>query len=147
MNNDLEATASQRGVFLNGKAQIIEMLQLMSKQEKDRILSNIKMRNPSLADELMERSFSFSSLENLRENDMYLITKNVQPQILGVALKNQKSELQRRILSIAPRDYAEEAYQTMTKSISNEKELVKRAQNKIIAILIDLSKKNIINLS
>lgn len=142
-----EQVGQAGGVFLNGKAQVIEMLQHMTKGEKSRLLANIKMRNPSLAAELMERSFSFSHIENLAGPDLFKVIQQVQAQIFGVALKNQSESFQRKVLSEAPRDYAEKAYDIMIKPIANEKEIIQKAQNKIINILIGLSKKGTIDLS
>ena len=135
------------GVFLNGKAQIIEMLQFMSRPERDKLLKNIKLRNPALASELMEQSFSFSHIENLEGQDLLKLTGHIQAQIFGVALKNQTTSFQKKVLSAVNRNYAQEAYEVMLQPIKNENELVKRAQNKIINVLMNLSKKSIIDLS
>lgn len=135
------------GVFLNGKAQIIEMLQYMTTPEREKLLKNIKHRNPSLASELMEKSFSFKYVENLESNDLYKLAKQIQPQIFGVALKNQGQSFQRKLLTSVDRQYAEIVYQVMTKPLNNEIELTERAQKKIISSLMMLAKKGFINLS
>ncbi len=135
------------GVFLNGKAQIIEMLQYMGREEKQRLLNNIRLKNPALANELMERSFSFSHIENLYTDDLMTLIDHIDAQIFGVALKGQKASFQRKVLQAAPRGYAEKAFNVMNTKISNEREIVKKAQNKIINTLIGLSKKGSINLS
>ena len=135
------------GVFINGKAQIIEMLQFMKGEEKDRLLKNIKARNPSLAEELMEQSFTFAHISNLKDYDLRTLMEHVEAPILGVALKNQEPEFQRRVLSTIPRENAEEAFNIMNKRINNEPEMIKKAQNKVINVLINLSKKQHIDLS
>tara|TARA_R110000868_G_scaffold142387_3_gene359714 strand:+ start:4488 stop:4895 length:408 start_codon:yes stop_codon:yes gene_type:complete len=129
-------------VFINGRAQIIEMLQIMPAVEKEKLLKNIRARNPQMAQELMVQSLTFDQVARLGDDDLLALIEAVRPVVWGVALKGQKSEFQRRVLSLAPRGYAEEAYGFLTATLQNEKRDVKRAQNKIIEILIGLSRKN-----
>tara|TARA_R110000868_G_scaffold99206_3_gene273156 strand:- start:7320 stop:7727 length:408 start_codon:yes stop_codon:yes gene_type:complete len=129
-------------VFINGRAQIIEMLQIMPAAEKEKLLKNIRARNPQMAQELMVQSLTFDQVARLGDDDLIALIEAVRPVVWGVALKGQKSEFQRRVLSLAPRGYAEEAYGFLTATLQNEKRDVKRAQSKIIEILIGLSRKN-----
>tara|TARA_R110002049_G_scaffold58651_3_gene159320 strand:- start:100 stop:507 length:408 start_codon:yes stop_codon:yes gene_type:complete len=129
-------------VFINGRAQIIEMLQIMPTAEKEKLLKNIRARNPQMAQELMVQSLTFDQVARLGDDDLLALIEAVRPVVWGVALKGQKPEFQRRVLSVAPRGYAEEAYGFLTATLQNEKRDVKRAQSKIIEILIGLSKKN-----
>ncbi len=129
-------------VFINGRAQIIEMLQIMPTAEKEKLLKNIRARNPQMAQELMVQSLTFDQVSRLGDDDLLALVEAVRPVVWGVALKGQKPEFQRRVLSLAPRTYAEEAYGFLTATLQNEKRDVKRAQSKIIEILIGLSKRN-----
>jgi hypothetical protein len=63
-----------------------------------------------------------------------------------MALKNVERAFQRRLLSLANRDYAEEAFRVLKTSYSTEKRDIKRAQTKIIEILVSLKKRRQINL-
>lgn len=130
----------QANIFINGRAQIIEMLQIMPAAEKEKLLRNIKQRNPQLAQELMVQSLTFDQVSRLNDEDLHTLIESVKPVVWGVALKGQTPEFQRRILSLAPRAYAEEAYHFLTTTLQNEKRDVKRAQNKIIEILVALSR-------
>ena len=141
MNNE-----TQPQVFINGKAQIIEMLQIMPQSEKETLIKNLKMRNPQLAEELQEKSLTFEHLSLLNDHDIRFVIQYVKPAILGIALKGTSQEFQRKILTIIDRSYAEEAYEVMVSPISNERESMKRAQNKILGILGALSKKKRISL-
>lgn len=49
-------------VFINGRAQILEMFQYLTQEERERLLKQIRPRNPQLADEIMETSISFKSM-------------------------------------------------------------------------------------
>ena len=138
--------AQENSVFLNGKAQVIEMLQYLNADERERILKHIRIKNPTLADELVTKSVNFDSISAISDNDLKQIFEYINPAILGLALKTVSSELQRRILSIAPRQYAEEAYGILVTPLANEMRDCKKAQTKIVNILISLKKRKMIQL-
>jgi flagellar motor switch protein FliG len=142
----MEANNNQNGYFINGKAQIIEMLQHMNRDERARLLKNIKIRNPQLADELTEQCFTFSDLDNLADSELQVVFNYISAPILGMALKNVERTFQRRLLSLATREYAEEAFRVLKTSYSSEKRDIKRAQNKIIEILVTLKRRRQIDL-
>lgn len=133
------------GIFINGKAQIVEMLQYMNREERVKLLHNLKLRNPQLAEELTEQCFTFSDLDNLTDQELSMIFNYVTAPILGMALKNIERNFQRRLLSLATREYAEEAFRVLKTTYSTEKRDIKRAQNKIIEILVSLKKKKQVN--
>ena len=137
---------STNGIFINGKAQIIEMLQYMQKDERARLLKNLKIRNPQLADELSEQCFTFSDLDNLSDHDLQMMLQYVSAPILGMALKNVERNFQRRLLSLADRAYAEEAFRVLKTAYASEKRDIKRAQNKIVEILVNLKKRKQVEL-
>ena len=136
MNNN-----SANGVFINGKAQIIEMLQHMPREERAKLLKNLKARNPQLAEELSEQCFTFSDLDNLSDFELRTIFQSVTAPVLGMALKNVEKKFQRRLLSLADRKYAEETFRVLSTNYNNEKRDTKRAQTKIIEILVSLKRK------
>lgn len=129
------------GIYINGKAQIIEMLQHMNRAEKNKLLNNIKLRNPQLAQELMEQCFSFSDLDSLSDNELSMVFNYITAPILGMALKNVDVAFQRRLLSLADRPYAEEAFRVLKTTYSTEKRDTPRAQSKIIEVLLSLKKR------
>lgn len=142
----MEPNNNSNSIFINGKAQIIEMLQHMPREERARLLKNLKIRNPQLAEELTEQCFTFSDLDNLTDHDLQMIFQYVTAPVLGMALKNVERAFQRRLLSLAGRDYAEEAFRVLKTTYSTEKRDIKRAQNKIVEILVSLKKRKQINL-
>lgn len=129
------------GIFINGKAQIIEMLQFMPRDERTKLLVNLKLRNPQLAEELTEQCFTFSDLDSLSDQELSMIFRYITAPILGMALKNIERNFQRRLLSLAGREYAEEAFRVLKNSYATEKRDIKRAQNKIVEVLVSLKKK------
>jgi len=130
-----------QGIFLNGKNQIIEMLKHMPQNEKERLLKNLKHRNPQLADELMHQSFQFEDLHKMTDIELKAVFHHVTAPIVGIAIRNVSVEFQKRVLSLSPRTYAEDAYEYMTRRMSNEARDIKRAQNKILEILVPVLKK------
>lgn len=134
------------GIFINGKAQIIEMLKFMSPNERERLINNIRIKNPTLANELMSESLTFDHIGKLNEHELNIVFKYISAPVMGVALKNSDRIIQKKILSTASREYAEEAYKIMITPISNEKRDIGRAQNKILSILIVLNNRKQINL-
>lgn len=137
-------STENQGLFINGRAQVIEMLEYMTSEERDKLIKNIRIRNPQLANELMEKSFTFKDLLGLKTENIQVIFKYITPQILGLALKGISVDNQKKMLSIAPRDYAEKAYDIMVRTIPNEERDTQRAQHKIISVFINLVKKKAI---
>jgi len=134
------------GVFINGKAQVLEMLQYLTPEEKERLIRQIRPRNPQLADEMMETSITFELLPKLPSQVIKRILSYVKAPILGVALKSLTTSDQRKVLSVCERSYAEEAFKVMNTRLSNETRDIERACSRIKAVISALSKKRIISL-
>ncbi len=132
---------SEKGYFINGKAQAIEMLQYMTPEEREKILSIIKTRNPQLASELMEKSISFANITQIQDEDFRYIFHFITAPIMGMAIKTLPKETQRKILKLAPRNYAEEAFKVMTTALSNEADKIKRSQEKVASLMGTLIKR------
>ena len=49
-------------------------------------------------------------IQSLNDHSLKNLLPQVRPEVLGLALKNSSIDLQRRILSLSNRDYAERAY-------------------------------------
>lgn len=122
-------------IFINGRGQIVEMLKIMPREEREKILRNVAARNKQLAMELGQECLSFNDLERLGDADLSYIIERIKAPILGIALKGAKQEFQRRVLRLARREYAEEAYETMLGKVMNGSKDIQRAQNKIMSLL------------
>ena len=133
-------------VFIDGKNQIIEMLKHMSPQHRKNLLSNIRLKNPSLAKELTTSGLDFSIIGELNDQDICKIFSHVEAPVFGIALRKMNKSFQKYILSLAPRNYAESVYKVMIKRIEKEDILIKRAQKKIVDLISVLNRKQIINL-
>ena len=136
----------EQGIFLNGKAQLAEMLKFMTNEEKQRIIKVIRSKNPALAEELVSQSVGFETIERFSENQLLLISGFINSAIMGMALKGSNQNVQRKILSSVPKDYAKQAYQVMVKPIQRETETIQKAQNKVAHIVAGLIRQKRITL-
>jgi len=133
-------------VFINGRAQILEMFQYLNPDERERLLKQIRIKNPQLAAEIVETSIQFNSLLELSDDDVTRVLSHIKAPILGVALKSLKVNEQRQILSLCSREYGEAAYKVMSTRLSNETRDVERACAKVKSVIAALSKRNLIKL-
>lgn len=135
---------TENGVFINGKKQVIELLQQMDSSDKMRLLKNLKLRNPSLAKELAESCISFNSIFELSDESLKTVVTQVRPTILGLALNLVNAKSQRRILSLLSREMAVHAFEVMQKDLSANRVECMKAQQKILEIALTLHKNRII---
>lgn len=143
----MEANAQNGGIFINGRGQIVEMLKYMNPTERATLLKNIKHRNPALAKELYSESITFETIYSLDEVDMGQIFQFIKAPIFGVALKKAPKAFQRTVLSLAPRAYAEEAYNYLIRDLgSNEVRDIERAQKRVSDTIAALNNRGRITL-
>lgn len=137
----MENENTEKGIFINGKKQIIEMLQYMNEGERKKLLQNICARNAVMGKELSEQSFSFNDLVHTSEGSLSKIFQSFNPAIIGLALYDTSSELQRKVLSSIPRETAEAAFEVMSQNLNHKKTECRRAQEKVIHNVIQLSRR------
>lgn len=132
------------GIYINGRQQVVDLLRHMEQGDKSRLLRNLKGRNPTLAKELSEQCFSYDNLWSLDDENLAKILASTKPVILGLALSLSSIKNQKRALSLIPRDSALKAYEVMTKDLSDNRRECMRAQDKIMELAIDLSRRQIV---
>lgn len=130
----------QGEIFINGKGQVVKMLQFLTSKERNRLLDNIRHRNPTLARELIQESSTFEDFKNATDDEILSILGEINPTILGLGLKGESEDFQRRILSLVPRSYAEKAFEILNNTITNENQAMKRAKIKMLGAFIQLRK-------
>lgn len=138
--------SEEGGIFINGKAQIIEMLQFMPAEEREKLVKNLMVKNPTLTKELTQKSFRFSQIAEFNQTQLRMVFSRLAAPVIGLALKGESEETQRYILSSIDRNLAEESFKFMTTSLTNEARDSKRAKEKIIDHVIVLSQRGVINL-
>ncbi len=127
---------NENKIYINGKSEAISMLKLLTRQERNRILSQIKIKNPSLADELNNNCVSFIDIESLGDEILINMINNIQPEVLGLAIKASSVSFQKRVLSLCPRDYAEKAYENLRLAIApSNRKIIERAKERVLSTL------------
>lgn len=139
-----QKNADTNGIYINGKNQVIELLQRMDAGEKARLLKNLRTRNPALAKELTESCISFDSIWDLDDECLKTVVSQVKPAILGLALSLVHVKNQRRALSLISRDLALRAFEIMQKDLSANRNECLRAQQKILELALSLHRNRII---
>jgi flagellar motor switch protein FliG len=134
----------KNGIYINGRQQVVELLRHMDQGDKTTLLRNLKGRNPTLAKELSEQSFSYDNLWSLDDQNLGRILGMTKPVILGLALSLTNIKNQKRALSLIPREQALKAYEVMTKDLSDNRRECLRAQDKIMELAVDLSRRQIV---
>lgn len=132
------------GIYINGKGQIVELLRHMEQNEKAKLLRNLRNRNPVLAKELSEQCFSYDNVWSLDDDNLSKILAHVKPVILGLALALTGLKNQKRALALIPREQALKAYEVMTKDLSANRRECIRAQEKIMEVALDLSRRRLV---
>jgi flagellar motor switch protein FliG len=135
---------SEKGIFINGKKQVIELLQQMDASDKAKLLKNLRLRNPTLAKELTESCINFESIWDLNDESLKTVVSQVQPAILGLALSLVHVKNQRRVLSLISREQALKAFDIMQKDLTGNRNECIRAQQKILELAMNLSRSRII---
>jgi flagellar motor switch protein FliG len=136
---------SEKGIYINGKQQAIELLQALAPEERKKLLRNMSARNVVMTRELSEQCFSFRDLEVLTDQDLTKVLRMTNPIIIGLAITLSPRKFQRKVLSLMERTLAEQAYEIMTKDLSSKRNECFRAQQKMLDTAIQLSRKKIIS--
>jgi flagellar motor switch protein FliG len=135
---------SEKGIFINGKKQVVELLQQMDAADKAKLLKNLRVRNPVLAKELTESCINFESIWDLKDECLKTVISQVQPAILGLALSLVHVKNQRRALSLISREQALKAFDIMQKDLTGNRNECLRAQQKILESAVNLNRSRII---
>ena len=131
------------GVYINGKSQAIELLKMLSRDERQRILSKIKIMNPSLANELQGNCASFSDLVHLDSSIIGQLYSLVKPEIIGLSLIGSPVELQRKVLSSTNQNLAEISFEMMNSpEASRKSDAIQRAKSQVMQQLNRLLSSN-----
>ena len=109
-----------KGVFINGKNQVVELLRSLDSGHREKLLKNIGIRNPKLAEELIQESVTFDELDSLNNQKLKILLESFKPALVGIALKPCSIEFQKRALSVLKRENAIEAFDSMNSTIQNQ---------------------------
>ncbi len=136
--------AENGGIFINGKKQVVELLQRMDASDKSKLLKNIRLKNPTLAKELTEECLSFESIWDLNDESLKTLLSQTKPAILGLALSLCHVKNQRRALSLISREMALKAFDILQKDLTSNRHECLKAQQKILELAMGLNRSRII---
>lgn len=139
------STAPEKsGIYINGRQQVVDLLKHMDAGDKRRLLQNLKGRNPTLAKELSEQAFAYHNIWDLDDENLARVLGAVKPVILGLALSQSTTKQQKRALGLLPRDAALKAYEVMTKDLTGNRRECLRAQEKVLDLAVELSRRQLV---
>jgi|GEM_PF-7105759 len=127
----------ENSLFIDGKKQAVEILKLLSLEEKTRILNNISAVNASLAKELETKSLSLEALCDFSSSKVNLLIKDLPDQIIGLALKKVPLSVQKKVLRKIEANRAERIYQTLVFFDSADSDLITKAYEKVMLEFIE----------
>lgn len=141
------STTERKGYYINGKEQVIELLQHLDGEERQKLLRNISLRNASMAKELSEQSLSFKDILAANTESLSKIMQVTTPAIIGLALYLTPRAFQRKALGAMDRTRAEQAFNVMSRDLSDKRAECMKAQNKLVQNALELSRRGIIKLT
>lgn len=83
--------------FKGGLPSVLEMLELLDEPARAKLIKNITEKDPQLAAKLQEQLFTFESLADLRDQDLQALVREVQQDLLALALRNASERLKERL--------------------------------------------------
>jgi flagellar motor switch protein FliG len=132
MQNNEPPKKDSNHIFLDGKNQVIQILRALSAEEKNKLLNNMKKRNPALVNELILQSYSFLNLLDLTDQELSILFRYIDGDIIGIAISDIEASAQRRILHCMERARAEKAFENM--NVKHKPDYILKAQSKILDV-------------
>lgn len=137
---------NSQGYSVKGREQIIRMLRVMTKDERQLIINRLRLKNPILADELTFESFSFDQIAELSTQEIIFIGQHINNNIWVLALKHSDRPIQQKILRSLERSKAEEIFQKLQSNFLPTLHESTKAQDRIIDLAINILKRRKTNL-
>jgi flagellar motor switch protein FliG len=136
----------QKGVYLNGRKQVIDLLRALDPEMKNTLLKNMSMRNSQLTRDLENNSLSFSSLTDLNRKDLSRLFEMIDPTLIGLALYYTSRTFQKQVLGSISKTRATKAFGILQQDLHNKTDQINRAQEKVLQVAIELRKRRLINI-
>ncbi len=124
-----------------------ELLNLLSKETTNKILSSIEGEDPYLAEKLKEKMFTFEDIRKLDNRAIVEVLKSVDKNLLIIALKGAPDDIKEKFLSNMSKRAAEIIKEDMEALGPVKVSEVEKAQKEIVAIIRKLADEGKIDLS
>jgi flagellar motor switch protein FliG len=80
-------------IKISGKAKLVEILKYSDNEQSEKIIQDIEMDDPELADEIKDNIFTFNDIIMLKRKDLEKALKNYADKELAYILKGTKDEI------------------------------------------------------
>lgn len=127
-------------IVINGRAQVVDILNRLPEEHKNKILRSLKGKNSSLAHELSWQTLTFQGISQAKDEQLKVLLEYISSPIIAIAIQDQSVEIQKKFLNHISRDRAKEVFQQL-KSTRAASVNIKKAQNKMVEIAIALIQK------
>lgn len=140
-----KSSQNEKGVFINGRGQVVDLLRTLQDTEREKILKILKIKNPAMARDLTIQCLTFHYFINLDHEKIKIACQYISGNVLGFALSDQTIQNQKMILSIVERKKAMEAFQIISGEKGSQSE-TQKSQRKIVQIVAELIDKKVIQI-
>ncbi|MFC2061809.1 FliG C-terminal domain-containing protein [Elusimicrobiota bacterium] len=82
-----------------GSEKLVGMLEVMSEEEREKMLEILSAEDPDFSDKVKSKMFSFDDVVNLDNPAIQMLIQQVETRDLGTAIKNSSDELKQRFMS------------------------------------------------
>jgi len=124
-----------------------QLLNSLDKELSKSLLSRIEERNSDLGASIRKKLFRFEDLSRLSQRDIQRILRDVETQDLAVSLKNASDAVKRGIFNAMSKRASESLREEIEMQSSVRMKDVDAAQERVIAIVLQLNETNEIDTS
>jgi len=134
-------------IIINGKAQVVDILKRLPEEQKNKILGDLKKKNPTLSKELKIQTLSFHAIIGLESRDLRVLLEYLSSPLIAISIARAEKAVQIKFLKSLDSKKAMEVYRIITSETSNYGiNDIEKAQNKILDSALILSQRQIIQL-
>ncbi len=144
---ELESARSASPIDIDGMDSAVQLLKSAGSSQQAVIFEQLKQVDEELAENIRRRMFIFDDIINLHARDVQRILRDVDSQILPVALKNASTELQEHILGNMSQRASEMIMEDMEVLGPVTVKRVMEAQEGIVEVILRMSDEGKVNLN
>lgn len=133
-------------VRVDGTEAAVGLLKAIKPEDEKAIFEELRERDAALADDLESRMFTFEDIGRLQAREIQLIMREVNSELLAVALKSADPKLQKAMLDNLSSRAAAMVMDEISAMGSISKSQVEAAQKDIVTVVIELDAEQKINI-
>jgi len=133
-------------VRVDGTEAAVGLLKAVKPEDEKAIFEDLRERDSELADDLESRMFTFEDIERLQPREIQLIMREVNPELLALALKSAPESLREAMLNNLSSRAKAMVLDEIEAMGSVSKSQVTAAQKDIVAVVIELDAEEKVNI-